>query len=200
MLRSTQRLDKMSAMLRGDSSYHTGFGRLRGLGFLCGIAAILATNLEAQSIDSQLMQACAQGELTRVRQLIGGSAKLYLNTLEPKLVISPLMIAALRGRFEVVAELLSAGADVNLKDNLGFRALDYAALGAATDASIPAKNVKVIQLLKAKGALPARNDPKDLSEAINVFTWTGSRPTSPHCYEQIGEKGPCGRPVEKPKQ
>ena len=71
----------------------------------------------------ELWEACREGDLERVRQLIQEDQDVNRGGSDGR---TPLMLAALNGRDQVVQELIRAGADVNGKDNIKRTALHRA--------------------------------------------------------------------------
>lgn len=96
--------------------------------FAFGLMLVSATtSLQAAAIH----EAVAAGDLQQVSALVAGdTAALNLRDESGK---SPLMLAAELGRGEIVAALISAGADVNLSDNKNRSALHLAVQHADTE-------------------------------------------------------------------
>ncbi|MCL9683964.1 ankyrin repeat domain-containing protein [Legionella maioricensis] len=99
--------------------------------------------------DSQLISAVKKGDLTGVQQLIAFEKRSRVESKEEqpyqKTYNPALLLAVKLGHINIVRELLSAGADINAKENNQFNAMDFA---------IQKENVPLIKVLLKAGANP----------------------------------------------
>lgn len=63
---------------------------------------------------------------------------------------TPLIVAAIRGNFDIVKDLVTFNADVNIKDRFGKTALTYATLEQVNGKENEYQQIR--ELLKSKGA------------------------------------------------
>lgn len=130
-----------------------------------------------------LMSAASAGDVSSIQTLILNRSD--VNAKHGSLQLTPLMIAALRGRKAAVEALLAAGAEINSTDKDGYTALAYAVYGGAADSSLDG-NQKTIDLLKEKGGTLSKMD------RVDTFLFMVTRPMPPKCFEEINERPPCG--------
>tara|TARA_R110002073_G_scaffold279026_1_gene443239 strand:+ start:535803 stop:536210 length:408 start_codon:yes stop_codon:yes gene_type:complete len=85
----------------------------------------MATNFE----PSTFCKLITKGDLDAVKSMIIAGADIN----EKSIGMTPLMYAARYNRVEIVNLLISKGADLKLKSNRGYTALDYAEMSKAHD-------------------------------------------------------------------
>lgn len=92
---------------------------------------------------SPLMRAAREGRVDEMRSLLASGAK--ADEREPRLGVTPLVLAAAGGHLAVVQALLDAGADPNLPTEANNTALSHA---------VVAESLPIVQLLIQRGADP----------------------------------------------
>jgi ankyrin repeat protein len=103
-------------------------------------------------LQAALRAGACMGNLTLVQQLLAKGVKpdpRNASRFPPTPLTAPLTCAATGGHREIVAALVAAGADVNLKDLEGHTALDYALQNSSMAR-------RAIPVLEKAGALPGR--------------------------------------------
>ena len=99
--------------------------------------------------DSQLISAVKKGDLNGVQQLIAIEKRSRVESKEEhpyQRIYNPaFLLAAKLGHINIVRELLSAGANINAKENDQFNAMDFA---------IQRENVPLLRVLLKAGASP----------------------------------------------
>ncbi len=94
------------------------------------VAALYAGSASAGDLDKGFARAVAEGDIHKLRTLIGQGADVNATNKEGE---TALMVASLEGRLEVAKLLVEKGANVNAKDSVGANALHYAAMGGSLD-------------------------------------------------------------------
>ncbi|MEW6110274.1 MAG: ankyrin repeat domain-containing protein [Nitrospirota bacterium] len=116
----------------------------------------------AANLEKQFGRAVAAGDIENVGTLLDQGADVNAKNKEGE---TPLMVAALERRLEMVKFLLDRGADINLKDNVGATALIYSAMEGS---------VEIMKLLLDRGADPdAKTD--DGLTALSISDLKGNR-------------------------
>ena len=109
------------------------------------IFLLVATPAFASSVDDQLWSAASSGDLEGAKSAVedGADVDYYVSPFKDSVRMSVLQVAAMNGHTDVVALLLSRGANINIVDKSGDTPLNTALL----------HNKKaVIELLVANGA------------------------------------------------
>lgn len=104
----------------------------------------IARQLAATRDDLDLFEACAVGDLERVRTLIGQDVN--VNAFSPD-GFAPIALAAFFRHPQIVAELIGSGADVNAQAKNPLKV-------AAIHAAVSARNAVCVELLLRAGADP----------------------------------------------
>lgn len=87
----------------------------------------ISNDEKRETLQKSLNMAASNGDVARIRKLVGGKAKRYVNVnLSDEEGTVPLIYASCFGHSDVVAELLNAGADVNKQDRNQWSALMWA--------------------------------------------------------------------------
>jgi hypothetical protein len=137
-------------------------------------------DLCAADASLELLKAASAGDAAAAKRWIALKANVNYRHGSDK--ISPLMIAAMRGRRAVFELLLKSGADPNLTDKDGATARNYLALVG--------KNFSDDELNAMMHAIQARGGKAKELDGMAGFLFVGTKPLSPGCYDF--EKAPCG--------
>jgi hypothetical protein len=130
--------------------------------------------------DLVLLKAASAGDMAAARRAISQKADPNYQHGEDK--ITPLMIALMRGRVEMVNFLLDSGAHPNVADKDGYTAANYLSL---TPQAFPKdQQDAMLEAIKAKGAQMKNTD------GLSLVLWIGSKPLAPSCFGF--ETAPCG--------
>jgi hypothetical protein len=105
------------------------------------VLVICATELQAQDVNEELIEAVRQGDATRIEALIAKGANVNASWRYGE---TPLFFACDRGFTQVVKVLLEHGAEVNIKDT--FYAMTPVMRAAYKD------HVDIVKILLARGA------------------------------------------------
>jgi len=91
----------------------------------------------------------AKGDIDAVKSMIAAGTDINQKSVG----MTPLMYAARHNRVEIVNLLISKGADLKVKSNRGYSALDYAEMSKAVDAYKVISDVLYSEIKKKKAAL-----------------------------------------------
>jgi ankyrin repeat protein len=91
----------------------------------------------------------AKGDIDAVKSMIAAGADINQKSVG----MTPLMYAARHNRVEIVNLLISKGANLKVKSNRGYSALDYAEMSKAVDAYKVISDVLYSKIKKKKASL-----------------------------------------------
>jgi len=91
----------------------------------------------------------AKGDIEAVKSMIAAGTDINQKSVG----MTPLMFAARHNRVEIVNLLISKGANLKVKSNRGYTALDYAEMSKAVDAYKVISDVLYSKIKKKKAAL-----------------------------------------------
>lgn len=139
-----------------------------------------------------LHYAATSGHLAIISLLLENSA--YIDAESPN-ATTPLMMAAMYGSPEAVKVLIQAGADLNMQNQLGLSALDFAVRGNRQNAK------ELIETgLQRQAARKAKAEPQTASPALAQSTTTAPvvPPVPPAATALPAAAVPQSKPADKP--
>ena len=110
-----------------------------------------------REIDKEFLNACEEGDLERVKQLLERGADVNVRDKDGE---TALMIVSWYGKKEIAELLIKNGIDINAKDNLGRTALMYASWYGHNE---------VVKLLLENGADVNAQDEDDITALMYAF-------------------------------
>jgi ankyrin repeat protein len=135
--------------------------------FIAIFAAMVNSEIYAQALDQELLEAAEKGNLKTVTDLLESSAS--PNVKRQNEGSSALMLACAKGHTEVAKALIDKGADVNAANQNGWTAL----MGAASYG-----HLDIVKLLVERGA--------DVN-ARHAYGYTGLKLAKGKNHKQIAE-------------
>ncbi len=106
-------------------------------------------NLTVTTEVSTFCKLIAKGDIEGVKSMIAAGTDINKKSVG----MTPLMYAARHNRVEIVNLLIARGADIKIKSNRGYSALDYAEMSKAVDAYKVISDVLYSKIKKKKAAL-----------------------------------------------